>query len=237
MLISGEAIDLISRILQERQYRLCSDQYEANDLLAGRHPSPRYLYSMDSRYADVTSYYVYPDDATGIKAHPFFKGIPWNELHLIQPPMIPRVRGWEDTRYFADMESAAKANAAPINCEHEVHEEDITAEREGVLESTPDAQASNSASTKTPPPDAVLEATAEPGAQQAAEAKKKRSKDRPRDKILRDGKCGPTALEIRKRGTFLGYTYRRPKRPAMALSAERGRRPFIRPDLADLYST
>jgi hypothetical protein len=32
---------------------------------------------------------------------------------------------------------------------------------------------------------------------------------RPRDKILRDPVCGPTAAEVRKQTAFLGYTFRK----------------------------
>jgi hypothetical protein len=39
----------------------------------------------------------------------------------------------------------------------------------------------------------------------------KKDKKRPRDKILRDPEVGRTVLEIRKKGAFIGYTYRRPR--------------------------
>lgn len=71
-------------------------------MLAGRPASAQYLYSMDPRYKNVTSYWVYPNDAADIKIHPFFKGTRWNELYMTRPPYIPRVKGWEDTRYFDD---------------------------------------------------------------------------------------------------------------------------------------
>jgi protein-serine/threonine kinase len=38
----------------------------------------------------------------------------------------------------------------------------------------------------------------------------KKDKKRPRDKALRDTSVGRTVLEIRKKGAFIGYTYRRP---------------------------
>jgi protein-serine/threonine kinase len=38
----------------------------------------------------------------------------------------------------------------------------------------------------------------------------RKDKKRPRDKALRDSLVGRTVLEIRKRGAFIGYTYRRP---------------------------
>lgn len=187
---------------------------------------------------NVANYYVYPDDATDIKAHPFFRGIPWNELHLIQPPMIPRVRGWKDTRYFADLKSilkAAEADVDPTGNELERGEGNHDTDPNVTTKEIPD---SNSSPTKTSAPYAPPGVTAEPDAQQAPETEKEKEKEkeRPRDKILRDMQLGQTALEIRKRGAFLGYTYRRPKGPAMALSAERGRQPFARAQLDDLYT-
>lgn len=42
--------------------------------------------------------------------------------------------------------------------------------------------------------------------------KKRKEKKRPRDKILRDAQCASTAMEVRKKGAFLGYGYCRPNR-------------------------
>lgn len=36
------------------------------------------------------------------KAHPFFKGIDWDNLHRMTPPFIPELKGPTDTRYFED---------------------------------------------------------------------------------------------------------------------------------------
>lgn len=235
-MVSREAIDLISRILQEREYRLCSDKYHANDLLAGRPVSTHFLYSLDRRCTSVKASYVYPDDATDIKAHPFFRGIPWNELHLIQPPMIPRVRGWEDTRYFGGLKSLANGDVAPDDANPERGENDLDADGNLATKKTPGNRSPEPAARKTPAPGEAIRSAAEPNLEGAAEAEKKKKKDRPRDKILRDKQLGPTALEIRKRGAFLGYTYRRPKGPAMALSSERGRHPFVRAELAEIYT-
>lgn len=41
--------------------------------------------------------------------------------------------------------------------------------------------------------------------------RRKKEKKRPRDKLLRDPQVGRTALELRKKGAFVGYTYRRPR--------------------------
>ena len=41
--------------------------------------------------------------------------------------------------------------------------------------------------------------------------KKRKEKKRPRDKILRDAKCAKVAMDMRKKGAFLGYEYIRPE--------------------------
>jgi hypothetical protein len=41
--------------------------------------------------------------------------------------------------------------------------------------------------------------------------RRRKEKKRPRDKLLRDPQVGRTVLEIRKKGAFVGYTYRRPR--------------------------
>ncbi|KAJ6096575.1 hypothetical protein N7486_007321 [Penicillium sp. IBT 16267x] len=233
-LVSQEAVNLISQILQERQYRLCSQEYQANNFLSGRPVTAQVLYSMDPRYRAITSYFVYPNDATDIKAHPFFRGIRWNELHLTQPPLIPRVRNWEDTRYFDDWKGISNIDEASSKSDSEGEDTDHEEKPGSAALERPQSQPG---STLEPPTTGVAPAmTAEAISKKAQDAERRREKKRPRDKILRDKKIGKTALEIRKRGAFLGYTYRRPKGPAMALNAERGCQPFSRGDLAELYA-
>ncbi|KAK5012987.1 hypothetical protein LTR39_003874, partial [Cryomyces antarcticus] len=41
--------------------------------------------------------------------------------------------------------------------------------------------------------------------------KEKKERKRPRDKMLRDPQLKKKVMELRKKGAFLGYTYRRPK--------------------------
>ncbi|KAJ5411218.1 uncharacterized protein N7487_005577 [Penicillium crustosum] len=228
-LISQEAIDLITRILQEREYRLCSPKYQANDILNGRPVSTQLLYSMDARYRNIASYYVYPNDAADIKIHPFFRGIRWQDLHMCHPPMIPRVRNWEDTRYFDDWKLAGDdvEHAADSGSEDGEQEPD---------QITPENQEISPAKDAVEP--LVAEATPCTTAQeQTKDAKKKKEKKRPRDKILRDKQTSKTVLDIRKKGAFLGYTYRRPNDVALAFSTERGRQPYTRGQLAGLYTS
>lgn len=230
-MISQDAINLITRILQEREYRLCSPKYQANDILIGRPVSTQMLYSMDARYKNITSYHVYPNDAIDIKVHPFFRGIRWQELHMCQPPMVPKVKGWEDTRYFDDWKLAGDA-AEPTVTSDSVKEADNPAKASG--EVTPGVQELEPVEDIVQP---VAQAASEAAPEHAKGAEKRKEKKRPRDKILRDRRMNKTALEIRKKGAFLGYTYRRPNDVALAFSTERGRQTHARGQLSGLYAS
>lgn len=46
------------------------------------------------------------------KAHPFFKGIDWNNLHRMTPPFIPELDGPTDTRYFEDQKPIQSRGAS-----------------------------------------------------------------------------------------------------------------------------
>jgi hypothetical protein len=185
------------------------------------------LYSMDARYRNIASYYVYPNDAADIKIHPFFRGIRWQELHMCQPPMVPRVRNWEDTRYFDDWKLASNEieNAASSDSGDPDQDPDAI---------TPENQEMGPAEDVVKPP--VAETTPRAAQEHAKDVEKKKEKKRPRDKILRDKQMSKTVLDIRKKGAFLGYTYRRPSDVALAFSTERGRQPYTRGQLASLYA-
>ncbi|PLB39578.1 serine/threonine-protein kinase [Aspergillus candidus] len=208
--ISPEAIDLITRLLQEKEYRLSSSKYRENDVLkTGFNPRP-FFYNIDPRNRDQRVSFVYSDDATDIKAHPFFRGTRWDEIHRSIPPFVPKVRGWDDTRYFDDcsllVEDDAMSAVSDLDePEDEANEDDVQCEQgsEGGVE--------------LPNP------------------KKKEEKKRPRDKLLRDKAVGRRVLEMRKNGVFMGYTYRRPKAVAMAFTPDRGRPYFSQGHLSELY--
>ena len=192
--VSFEAMELINSLLQEKEHRICSKKYKVND------QSKRITGNRaDKQSRDYQGYYVYPDDAVDIKAHPFFHGLSWDRLHLSRPPFVPDVKSREDTKYFDEED--------PISDVDDESDHDSAKER--------------FANT------AADHATQVDGAQwqrDGLEAKSKREgkeKKRPRDRILRDKVVGREALELRKKGAFLGYAYRRPQFPVD--EADRGR--------------
>lgn len=53
---------------------------------------------------DYAGRFVFPYDAKDIKAHKWFKGVPWERLHELDPPFVPMIRSPDDTQYFNDDE-------------------------------------------------------------------------------------------------------------------------------------
>lgn len=226
-LITGEAVDLMNSLLQEKEFRLSCSDYRQNDPPPTR-PQPRYLfYNIDAFGQDNRGFYVYTNDATDIKAHPFFRNINWEILHRMTPPFIPKVKGWEDTRYFDDWGNMQDNDNTSYssNMENEVanrpnpsqFDDQLSLDRNG----SPVADRKDNPKTDARSP--------------ARDRKKGREKGRPRDKLLRDRKTARTALEMRKKSAFLGYTYRRPKAVAMAFAVDRGRPYLPRGVLSELY--
>ena len=94
--VSTEAMHLINALLSPKQFRLCSRKYRENEprgkRRATRHGGP-----------GPNAYFVFDNDASDIKRHPFFRGVNWDEIHLERPPFVPHILGDEPiTIYFED---------------------------------------------------------------------------------------------------------------------------------------
>ncbi|KAI5288559.1 hypothetical protein KEM54_005117 [Ascosphaera aggregata] len=237
-LVSAEAIDLIEQILQEKEYRLCSKKYLLNDFAhSDRYPGELINCPADKHSKNYRGYFVYSNDAEDIKAHPFFKGMRWQEVHLRRPPFVPKVKGWEDTRYFDDEEPISDiANTTVTDGGRGANKAgDCQGLAEVLFNGGNHFPLTPPASPRpcplkhyvttcrhpcvvagAPPPD-------EHNTDKKEKGHRKREKKRPRDKILRDDDLAEKALKLRKRGAFLGYAYRRPKDMFSELGIERGR--------------
>ncbi|RAH48992.1 serine/threonine-protein kinase [Aspergillus brunneoviolaceus CBS 621.78] len=229
--VSPDAIDLINYLLQEKEHRLSSSKYKINDSLSSRLPSRHFFYNMDPRSRNYKGFYVFPNDAADIKIHPFFRNTKWDEIHQSVPPFIPKVKGWEDTRYFDDTGYEGDHDNTSIMSDPDHPEDDSEIE-----ELVP-------AKAETPlPQDANRHPAPGPGPGPGGKAsphkeRKRKERKRPRDKLLRDRQMRRTVLEMRKKGAFLGYTYRRPKSVAVALTPDRGRYRLGRGQLSELYGS
>ncbi|GME24343.1 agc ndr protein kinase [Neofusicoccum parvum] len=152
--------------------------------------------------------FVFPDDAREIKEHPFFRGIDWGRLHLIRPPFVPQIRAGQDlTKYFDDETQILSSGD---------NADDPDAD--SLSTSAADAN-SNRAADRGSANAAVNESELLVGAAGACaerektkgRAKNRKEKRRPRDKLLRDPLLKRQVMEARKKGAFVGYTYRRPR--------------------------
>jgi len=66
--------------------------------------------------------------------------------------------------------------------------------------------------------------------------KTRKEKRRPRDKLLRDPIVGRKAMELRKRGAFFGYTYRRPRTPVLQGGWAHTKDAFVRPTIMSVHA-
>ncbi|KAL1956511.1 hypothetical protein VTO42DRAFT_7074 [Malbranchea cinnamomea] len=228
-LVSVEAIDLVRRILQEKEYRLCSKKYMLNDYVHSKRLPGELLNQPADKYSkNYQGYYVYPDDATDIKKHPFFRKIRWDELHYRKPPFVPKVNNWEDTRYFDDEEPISDINDGST-IEGSANEGSESPKDASLLASSVNRKAqrqSNNIATVNGINGVVRDVPDEEAASLQTNNSKllrKKKEKRPRDKILRDAKHSKVALNMRKKSAFLGYHYRRPKDVSSLLDVDRGR--------------
>ena len=147
---------------------------------------------------------MYPNDACDIKAHPFFDRTTWDRHHLTRPPFVPDIEGKGDTKYFDHEDTVNDA----YNTTSEVCEDKSGAE-------ITEIDACRSKPLHGPGVDGQVDAVRRDHDMQVhtglTARLQTRANKRPRDKILRDKQVGRQALEIRKKGVFIGYTYRRPR--------------------------
>ena len=220
--VSFDAMELVNSLLQEKEHRLCSKKYRLNDYQhSKRTPGQLIARRADPHAQDYQGNYVYPDDATDIKTHAFFRRISWDRLHLTRPPFVPDVSGRDDTKYFDEEEPISDVDDAASQSDlHDASDEET---RDAVVDTARMTQVDGAQGQD----DLLFNPTAlGRGGKDGAgvgggEAGKAKEKKRPRDRVLRDKDVGRNVLEIRKKGAFLGYTYRRPK--LVSFEEERGR--------------
>jgi protein-serine/threonine kinase len=197
MPISRNAIDLMMRLLEERQDRLSAKRYRENDWVL----RDKTVGARRTRNLNSTGHIVYPNDAEDIKSHPFFRNIQWSTLHMTRPPFVPRVHGDQPiTKYFDDENEIMSASDHLDSSSYEVVDE-IVMPKPGDSDIAPAVQSA-----------AIVAQAAHAHINDSVQKVKRRRKEkkRPRDKLLRDPHVGRAVLELRKKGAFVGYTYRRP---------------------------
>lgn len=217
-------MDLINSLLQEKEHRLCSKQYRQNDYHLSRLGHSHLVSTrVDKQSQDYQGHFVYANDAADIKSHSFFHGLSWERLHLSRPPFVPDVKGRDDTKYFDEEEPVSDVDDASTIGSGVDHNGCAEASRKvAAAIVTTQLDGAHGLQTTT-----VARGFGDDGSlgvrvgDNTAKSAKRKEKKRPRDRVLRDKEVGRTALEMRKRVAFLGYTYRRPK--STMYDDERGR--------------
>lgn len=226
--VSHEAKDIINKMLQEKEHRLCSKKYLLNDYEEAKRS---YVRSGDSAtnpdIRDFQGHFVFPDDATDIKTHPFFQGIPWDRLHLTRPPEVPDVKSRYDTKYFDEEEPISDVDDASSTSsiqEHELKAQEVYEAKIAAAYNAALANEGNMDGAQNIKEVVLAKAAKQDPATAVDEVilvdrkgDKAKEKKRPRDRILRDTTVAKQVLDLRKKGAFLGYTYRRPRPVLMSI--------------------
>ncbi|KAG8932846.1 hypothetical protein FRC03_000163 [Tulasnella sp. 419] len=111
--VSREAISFMEQLLCEPEDRLGSQT-------SASVTRPNSLAMQARRSGFIASHGALGsvDGAELLKAHPWFRGIDWTNIHKEEAPFKPNLRSPEDTRYFEDdipPEPLAPANGAPAD--------------------------------------------------------------------------------------------------------------------------
>ncbi|KAH7119098.1 kinase-like domain-containing protein [Dendryphion nanum] len=201
MPVSRNAMHLITTLLDEKENRISSRRYKENDIII----ETRMMRSRHRRNINSIGHVVFPNDAEDIKGHPFFRNIQWTTLHQTRPPFIPRVHGNQPiTKYFDDEEEIMSASDHLDSSSYATgHADNVPSPGPPESPDTPAIDGHGNQYRDVPP--RPLHTVAG-----GRYKRRKKEKKRPRDKLLRDPQVGRTVLEIRKKGAFMGYTYRRP---------------------------
>ncbi|RBA15271.1 hypothetical protein FPRO05_12751 [Fusarium proliferatum] len=197
--VSDKCKDLICRLIQEKDIRLCSRRYQV-------------------KYRDSFKSYVFPDDAEDIKAHRWFRNTPWDRLQSMPPPFTPNLKSDDDAHYFDESEPFEDWSES-IPSGFFLRSEDV---KEILFGFDTDVQAKAMELIKIPfdaaklrSIDRDIDASKELQPNDKATLKQfirfygHKERKRPRDMLLRDKDTKKTSLRIRKETAFMGYTWRR----------------------------
>ncbi|KAI8718763.1 hypothetical protein NCS52_00656200 [Fusarium sp. LHS14.1] len=206
--VSEKCKDLICRLIQEKEYRLCSRKYQM-----------RYRAPFDgTRSTEYVGRYVFANDAEDIKAHRWFRNIPWDRLQSMPPPFTPHLQGDDDAHYFDESEpfedwsesmpSGVFLNSEDVRtllCGFETHVQEKAME----LVKTPFDAAKLRGIDRDLDASKELQPNEKLALKQFVRFYGHKERRRPRDMLLRDKDTRKTVMKIRRETAFIGYTWRR----------------------------
>lgn len=214
--ISRQCQDVLRRIIQDKDDRMCSRRYRMRDHT-----------SVNIRHHDSLGRYVYANDAEDIKSHRWFKDIDWEHLHMMKPPFVPDIKGIDDTHYFdeedaiSDFSSSQEYQADPLTAKDadqilRNYNREIQILMKGYITGTYDTIKLRRIDKEID--GFLMNEEAKESLKLLVRMCGRKEKKRPRDLLLRDKQFAGKVLEIRKGGAFLGYSYRRIRRSRPGLA-------------------
>ncbi|OAA49386.1 kinase domain containing protein [Metarhizium rileyi] len=208
-LVSDKCKDLVYRLIQDKETRLCSRRYQMKDRC-----------QVDNRrYTDVFGRHVFPDDAEDIKSHRWFKNFPWDRVHAINPPFVPHITSLDDTHYFDESDSftepMASSDNEPVDPTPD-HVRWVLRECRPVVQSLAiELIATPYDSARLRSADRRIDRTFGMTPEERKTLKTfirmygRQERKRPRDILLRDQSTKATAMDVRRKTAFMGYAWRR----------------------------
>ncbi|RSM13408.1 hypothetical protein CEP52_001995 [Fusarium oligoseptatum] len=162
--------------------------------------------------------YVFANDAEDIKAHRWFRNIPWDRLQSMPPPFTPHLQGDDDAHYFDESEpfedwsesmpSGVFLNSEDVRtllCGFETHVQEKAME----LVKTPFDAAKLRGIDRDLDASKELQPNEKLALKQFVRFYGHKERRRPRDMLLRDKDTRKTVMKIRRETAFIGYTWRR----------------------------
>lgn len=172
--------------------------------------------STRSRNQDYAGRYVYPNDGEDIKAHKWFRDVQWDRIHLMPPPFIPNIKSMDDTHYFDEEEPISDFSESVATITPTVQQiadalkpfnREIQMLATGFIERPHDTARLKKVEKEID--QFNMRDEEKEYLKKFVKTFGKKERKRPRDRLLRDKEIAPKILELRKKGAFLGYTYRR----------------------------
>lgn len=161
--------------------------------------------------------YVFADDGEDIKAHRWFKNVPWDRLHTMAPPFVPQIHCPEDTRYFDESGSIddmtdSQQGSGPSPEEVRVVLQDFRPSFQNLaldLVAEPYDTIKLRSIDHRIEADPLVTTTEKEMLKQFVRMYGHKERRRPRDRVLRDEWTKDVAMDVRKQTAFMGYTWKR----------------------------
>ncbi|KAK1521791.1 hypothetical protein CPAR01_14708 [Colletotrichum paranaense] len=213
--VSRVCRQLINDLLQDKDSRLSSPEYRNQDA--------RRSWEKLQGYEKIPSQYVFNNDASEIKAHPWFRGVPWEAIRSSRPEWIPHIQSYADSHYFEEDEPISDWSDS-MDSEIAEGSENLDDLRLRFLQydfeddvrclatefiSKPYDSSKLKRFDRDIDDHAFLEDVEKAFLKWYVRRVGRKECKRPRDKLLRDRWVKEEVLQMRKRTAFLGYSWRR----------------------------